>query len=155
MMAECETKWSCAGQGQFVGLGERGKETSDSIKLGKFLEELRGLQTVTSNCVQFRTAVAPKIQISTLWSSVDGKDMNPQAFQTSELHEGDWSSRQFAHIHQVKSALYSLAETRNSQIWIKLRGKERSPYSTQFHLFLWHKFPSYCFRFCIFFSVLK
>jgi len=54
-------KRACAGQRQFVGLGERGKETSDSIKLGKFLEELRGLQTVTSNCVKFRTPVAPKI----------------------------------------------------------------------------------------------
>jgi len=117
-MAECETEQSCAGQGHLVGLGENGKETSDTINCENFLEELRRQPTVTStsNCVQFRTPVAPKTQISTLWSSVDGRDMNPQAFQTSELHEDDRSDRQFAHIHQVKGALYSLAETGNSQI---------------------------------------
>jgi len=76
-----------------VGLGEHGKETSDTIKCGNFLEERRGLQTVTSNCVQFRTPVGPKTRIFMLWSSVDGRDMNPHALQTSELHEGEWSSR--------------------------------------------------------------
>ena len=110
---------------------------------------------MTSNCVQLRTPIAPQIKIFTLWSSVDGRDMYPHAFQISELNEGDWSSRQFAHTHQVKSAFCSLAENGNSQIWTKLREEERSPYSTQFHSFLWQDFPSCSFRFCIFFSVLK
>lgn len=72
-----------------MGLGEHGTETLDSLKCGKFPGRAEGLQTVTSNCVQFRTPTAPKIQIFTLWNSVNGRDMNPHAFKTSELN-GEW-----------------------------------------------------------------
>jgi len=67
-----------------------GKETLDSLECGKFPGRDEGLQRVTSNCVQFRTPIALKIQIFTLWNSVDGRDMDPHAFQTSELNEGGW-----------------------------------------------------------------
>ena len=104
-----------------MGFGEH-NETFHKMRKVPGLAE--GLPTMQSNNVLSRTPIAPKIQSLTLWRIIGGRAVKPHAFQTLELNEGDWSNRQFGHIRQTKSALYSLTETGDSQIWIKLPSKE-------------------------------
>lgn len=76
-------------------------------------------------------------------------DVKPQAFKTLELNEGDGLNRQFGHTYQVKSALYSITETGNSQSGLNYVAKH-AVLTQQNCIYFCDNSKSHCFPFCFF-----